>query len=99
MACCTGWKDWRLAGIGMLAGFGIYFVLHLLHAMGAGDVKFMAAVGSLVGWRWWFHIFFASVMVGAIAGVILAFPKDVCNGRSATSATSSPRSRISAHPM
>ncbi len=63
------------AGLGMLVGFGIYLVLHLLHAMGAGDVKFMAAVGSLVGWREWFHIFFAAVIIGAVGGVILALSK------------------------
>jgi prepilin peptidase CpaA len=63
------------AGIGMLTGFGVYFVLYVLHAMGAGDVKFMAAVGSLVGWRVWFEIFFVAVIVGAIAGVILALTK------------------------
>jgi prepilin peptidase CpaA len=63
------------AGLGMLAGFSIYLVLHLLRAMGAGDVKFMAAVGSLVGWHEWFRIFFAAVIVGAIAGLILAFAK------------------------
>lgn len=65
----------KTAGVGMLTGFGIYFVLFLLHAMGAGDVKFMAAIGSLVGPGWWFHIFLASVIVGAIAGVILALSK------------------------
>jgi prepilin peptidase CpaA len=63
------------AGLGMLTGFGIYLVLFLLHAMGAGDVKFMAAVGSLVGPGWWFKIFLASVIVGAIAGVFLALSK------------------------
>jgi len=63
------------AGLGMLTGFGIYLVLHLLHAMGAGDVKFMAAVGSLTGPREWFHIFFVSVIIGAVAGVILALSK------------------------
>ena len=64
-----------LAGIGMLVGFCVYLVFFLLHAMGAGDVKLMAAVGSLVGWRWWFHIFFVAVIVGAVAGVILALSK------------------------
>jgi prepilin peptidase CpaA len=63
------------AGLGTLVGFGIYFALHLLHAMGAGDVKFMAAVGSLTGWREWFNIFFAAVIIGAIGGVILALSK------------------------
>ena len=63
------------AALGMFTGFGIYLVLHLLHAMGAGDVKFMAAVGSLVGWREWFLIFIVSVIIGAIAGVFLALSK------------------------
>ena len=45
------------AAIGMATGFGIYLILHLLRAMGAGDVKFMAAVGSLTGWREWFTSF------------------------------------------
>jgi prepilin peptidase CpaA len=63
------------AGLGMITGFGIYLVLHLLRAMGAGDVKFMAAIGSLVGWHEWFRIFLAAVIFGAIAGVILALSK------------------------
>ena len=63
------------AAVGMLVGFGIYLVLHLLHAMGAGDVKFMAAVGSLTGWHEWFRIFLVSVIIGAVAGVILALSK------------------------
>src|ERR1017187_945375 len=42
-----------LAGVGFaLAGlgvaFGIYLLLYALRAMGAGDVKLMAAVGALV---------------------------------------------------
>src|ERR1041385_149953 len=57
----SGLAGLEAALIGMLTGFGIYLALYLLHAMGAGDVKFMAAVGSLVGWRWWFHIFFVAV--------------------------------------
>lgn len=70
-----GLEGLERAGIGMLTGFGIYLVLYLLHAMGAGDVKFMAAVGSLTGPYWWFRIFFVSVIVGAIAGVVLALSK------------------------
>jgi prepilin peptidase CpaA len=63
------------AGLGMITGFGIYLLLHLLRAMGAGDVKFMAAIGSLVGWHEWFRVFFAAVIIGAIAGLILAVSK------------------------
>ena len=71
----SGLAGLEAALIGMLTGFGIYLALYLLHAMGAGDVKFMAAVGSLVGWRWWFHIFFVAVIVGAAAGLMLALAK------------------------
>jgi prepilin peptidase CpaA len=71
----------KIAGSGMLVGFGIYFMLYLLHAMGAGDAKFMAAVGSLAGLGFerreylWFQIFLASVILGAVAGVILALSR------------------------
>ncbi len=65
----------KTAGLGMLVAFAIYFVLYLLHAMGAGDVKLMAAVGSLVGVQEWFRIFLAAVIIGAVAGLILALSK------------------------
>lgn len=35
--------------LGALTGFAFFLPLYLLRAMGAGDVKFMAALGSFVG--------------------------------------------------
>ena len=46
-----------LKGLGL--GFGVYFVLHLLRAMGAGDVKLAAALGCLVGLGASFQVLFA----------------------------------------
>src|SRR2546425_3492211 len=43
------WEGLRRAGLGLGLAFLVYFPLHLLRAMGAGDVKLMAAVGSIVG--------------------------------------------------
>jgi len=62
-----------LKGFGL--AFGVYFFLYALRAMGAGDVKLMAAVGSLVGWQDWFGIFIVSAFIGGIAAVVLSLAK------------------------
>jgi prepilin peptidase CpaA len=68
------WYDgynWRssLAGFGL--AFVIYFPLYLLRGMGAGDVKLMAAIGSLVGPVNWFGVFVLSNVLGGLAAVAL----------------------------
>ncbi len=70
-----GWPGLRFALLGLALGFGIYFVLYALHAMGAGDVKLMAAVGSLVGWENWFGIFVITAMIGGMMALILVVTK------------------------
>ncbi len=61
------------AGQGLLFAILIYMPLYLLRAMGAGDVKLMAALGSLVGPWNWLQIFLATAIAGGIvaAGLIL----------------------------
>lgn len=60
---------------GFFVAFGIYVTLYALHAMGAGDVKLMAAVGSIVGWENWFGIFIATAVIGGIMSLILITAK------------------------
>jgi prepilin peptidase CpaA len=66
-----GWPGLRFALAGMAAGFGVYLVLYMLRAMGAGDVKLMAAVGALVGWEDWFAIFLITAILGGVMALIL----------------------------
>jgi len=56
---------------GLLLAFGLYFLLYALHAMGAGDVKLMGAVGALVGWEDWFGIFVVTAIIGGVLAVLV----------------------------
>ena len=62
-----------LKGLGL--AFGVYLALYTIRAMGAGDVKLMAAVGAMVGWEDWFGIFLITAMVGGVMAVILSTVK------------------------
>ena len=53
---------------GLMVGLAVFFPLFALGAMGAGDVKLMAAIGAWIGWK-------AIVLValyGSLAGGVLA---------------------------
>lgn len=60
---------------GMLLGFGSYLVLYCLRAMGAGDVKLMAAVGAILGPANWISVFVATAIAGGVLAVILIVSK------------------------
>jgi prepilin peptidase CpaA len=70
-----GWPGLRLSLIGLAVGFGVYFFLYMLRAMGAGDVKLMAAVGAIVGWQDWFGTFLITAMIGGVMALILVATK------------------------
>lgn len=63
--------------LGLLTGFGLLIVPWLMHGMGAGDVKLMAAIGAWLG-PWLTLLSFA---VGAIVGGIVAVVMIVTSGR------------------
>src|SRR5919205_4277776 len=54
---------------GCLLAFGLMFVLHVFGAMGAGDVKLFAAVGSVVGTGLVPSTFLVVVLTGGVLAV------------------------------
>ncbi len=71
-----GWQGLRLSLLGLGFAFLIYFPLYLLRGMGAGDVKLMASVGSMVGWADWFGIFILTAILGGVAAIALLLSRN-----------------------
>lgn len=57
------------AGLGL--GFILYFPLYLLRARGAGDVKLLAAVGSITGPVNCFWVFLLTAILGGLIAMVL----------------------------
>lgn len=55
---------------GCALAFGLMFVLHVFGAMGAGDVKLFAAIGSVVGTSLVLPTFFVIVLTGALLAFV-----------------------------
>ncbi len=64
------------AAVSLMVGFGVYFALYALRAMGAGDVKLMGAVGAIVGrWQNWVGIFILTAVIGGAAALALSLAR------------------------
>ncbi len=63
-----GWSGLANGLMGAGVGFAMLIVLWAMRAMGAGDVKFMAAVGAWLG-PW---LTFQSVLAGGLIGGVMA---------------------------
>jgi len=67
-----GWKGVGSALAGCLLGGGILLVFYAVRAMGAGDVKLMAAIGSLVGPRHAVVVLLATAICGGLLAIVYA---------------------------
>jgi len=65
-AATAGSTGFKFSAEGMGLGFVAYLALYLLRAMGAGDVKLMAAVGAIVGPAGWISVFVATALAGGV---------------------------------
>ena len=63
-------------GMGLLVGFGLFIPFYLLRAMGAGDVKLMAVIGSFIGPS----AALSAVLLTLIAGGVIAIGVSLWGG-------------------
>jgi prepilin peptidase CpaA len=68
-----GWGGLGNAALGAVCGFAVFFALYLLRAMGAGDVKLMAAAGSFLGFPLIVSAALWSAVAGGLVMLIVAF--------------------------
>lgn len=67
--------------IGLLFGFGLFYLAHLWGGIGLGDVKLMAAIGALVGWPFVLVATVYASLVGAVLGIYyLAYNRKLIQG-------------------
>jgi prepilin peptidase CpaA len=64
-----------IALLGLGLSLLIYIPLYLVRGMGAGDVKLMAAVGSIAGPHNWLVIFIVTALLGGVVALIFVFFK------------------------
>ncbi len=76
------WQGFLKSFIGVLAGGGFLYAVGTVaewvlkkEAMGGGDVKLLAAIGSVVGWQGVFWTIFVSSLLGTIGGLYLRMTK------------------------
>ncbi len=67
-----GWRGLGGAIAGGLIGGGVFLIFFLLHAMGAGDVKLITAVGALVGPSLSLQILLYSAIAGGLLAIVYA---------------------------
>jgi len=66
----SGWDGLKMSAAGLLVGMALLLPLYLLKGMGAGDVKFFAAIGAAVTFN---HILSVFVFAALIAGGMALF--------------------------
>ena len=66
-AVLNGWEGIGFAAAGAFTGFGILLIPYLMGGLGAGDVKFVMAIGSWIG-AW---VMLPAILIGCV--VVLAY--------------------------
>jgi prepilin peptidase CpaA len=65
-----GWRGLLLGAEGGLLFGGVFMLFYLVRAMGAGDVKLAAAIGSIVGISSSLQVMFATAFAGGALAIV-----------------------------
>jgi len=69
-AVLFGWKGLLSGVLGAVVFGGVFLLFHIVHAMGAGDVKLATALGCVVGSSASVKLMFTTAVAGGILAVI-----------------------------
>lgn len=67
----NGWAGVGTGCLGLLTGFGLLIVPWMMHGMGAGDVKLMAAIGVWLGPKLTLYSFALGAFFGGVAAIVM----------------------------
>ena len=68
----NGWNGLVFAFFGFLVGMGLLILPYLMGGMGGGDVKFMGALGALLGTYSIINVFLYATLIGGAIALIVA---------------------------
>ena len=74
-ALMNGWDGLLKAGVGAAAGFTVLLFMHLIGAVGAGDVKLFAGIGAWTGMLFTLQVVMYSVLFGALIGWLIVLKR------------------------
>jgi len=68
----NSWNGLIFSFLGLLVGMGLLMLIYLLGGMGGGDVKFMGALGAILGSYSVLNVFLYATLVGGSIAVVVA---------------------------
>lgn len=75
-AWLNGWTGIQHSFLGLLTGFGLLIVLWLMRAMGAGDVKYVAGLGTWLGPEMTLYAVIVGILIGGVISLgMIAYRK------------------------
>lgn len=66
-----GWEGFVTSIVGFSTGLGLFMVLYVCKAIGAGDVKLFGAIGAVMGIHFTLHSMMYSIIYAGLIGLLI----------------------------